>query len=115
MFTLAQQVLVAAVTTVVVGVLAGGEWPHFVIGALLALSLWVMLFAGSYARPRHAHVDSREYAVAAVVGVALGYVVTWFGGGEENAVWWAVGFILAGVVIPAGRGEQSSERADRDA
>lgn len=114
MVTLAQQVLVAVVTTVVVGTLVGGEWPYFVIGALLALSLWVMLFADSFARPRRAHVDSIQYAVAAAVGLGLGYVMTLVGGGE-NAVWWAVGFIFAGVIIPAGRGEQRSERADGDA
>lgn len=103
------QALVWVVTTVVVGLLAGGEWPHFLIGAILGLALWVMLFAGSYARPHRGRVDPREYAIAAAVGLALGYVMSLVGDGPT---WWAVGFIIAGVIIPAGRGALDSERGE---
>jgi hypothetical protein len=33
--------------------------------------------------------------------VALGYLCYWFG--DENAAWWSVGFILAGLVFSSRR------------
>ena len=39
-----------------------------------------------------------NYLATAVVGGALGYL--FYRLGDENAVWWSVGFILAGLVIP---------------
>lgn len=69
---------------------------------MLSLSLWVMLFASSYAGASASHgtVSPRHYALAAVVAVVIGYVV--YRVGDDNASFWAVGFILAGVLVPAG-------------
>ena len=101
MLNVALQVLVAAAITVAVGLLSGGEWPAFIIGAVLSLSLWVMLYAGACARPeRPVQLQPLAYLTAAVVGVALGYA--FYRIGDDNGVWWAVGFILAGVVLPIG-------------
>ncbi|RYB91120.1 hypothetical protein EUA93_19555 [Nocardioides oleivorans] len=93
--------LVAAAVTVAVGLLTGGGWT-FLIGSALALSLWVMLFAGSYAVPpgeQRGRTTTRQYAVAAAVAVVLGYVVYRIGG---DPAFWAVGFIMAGALVPAG-------------
>lgn len=93
------QLITGAVLTVVVGVLSGGRWPYFVVGAVLALSLWVMLFAGSYGGgPAKGEVDARSYAGAAVLSVVLGYPMSLIGDGP---VWWAVGVIMAGAIVPA--------------
>lgn len=106
--------LVAASVTIVVGVVSGGGWAYFLVGAILALSLWVMLFAGSYATPDAAHgrVSTRQYALAAAVAVVLGYVFSVTGGGPT---WWGVGVILAGIMVPATtaavRGSGADDRA----
>lgn len=88
---------IAVLITLAVGLLDADGWPGFVIGAVLALALWVMLLAGSYAGPDRGVVDARVYASAAVVGVVLGYVVQLIGG---NGSFWAVGFIVAGALAP---------------
>ena len=98
-----QHVVVALVVTIVVGLASGGTWPYFVVGAVLALALWVMLFAGSYAGPQRGRTSAAEYAAAAAIGLVIGYVMTEVGDGSS---WWAVGFILAGVLVPAGRTAQ---------
>lgn len=97
--------LVAAAVTVAVGLLTGGAWA-FVMGVALALSLWVMLFAGSYAVPPGAaagagagRTSTKQYAAAAALAVVLGYVVYRVG---DNPSFWAVGFIMAGAIVPAG-------------
>lgn len=93
-------VLVGLAVTVVVGVVSGGDWAYFLTGAVLALSLWVMLFAGSYAGTpaERGRTSLPQYAVAAVVAVALGWAVYVVG---DGASWWAVGFIMAGAIVPA--------------
>jgi hypothetical protein len=99
MRSLLGHLVIALAITLVVGLLSGGGWA-FVVGAALSLSLWVMLFAGSYAGPARAGRTSvRDYAMAAIVAVALGYVMFLVG---DNASFWAVGFILGGVIVPAG-------------
>ena len=98
-----QKLLVAAAITLAIFLLGGREWPQLVVGAVLALSLWVMLFAGSYAGPQRGRTSAAVYAVAAAVGLVIGYVMTQVGDGSS---WWAVGFILAGVLVPAGRTAQ---------
>ena len=91
---------VAVAVTVAVGLLDGSGWPSFVIGAVLALALWVMLFAGSYATAgTRGTVDPRAYAVAAATGTALGYLTVRIGDG--NSAFWATGFIVAGAILPA--------------
>ncbi len=102
----------AAAVTVVVGVLTGG-WPGFLIGSVLALSLWMMLLFGSYATNGQLArtVPPAAYAGAAVTGVLLGYLC--FRLGDDNGAWWAVGFIVAGAATPWGRravGESTDER-----
>lgn len=93
-------VAVATAITVVVGLLTRDGWPGYAIGAGLALSLWVMLLFGSYATTGHLArtVSPTTYAGAAVTGVLLGYLS--FRIGDDNGVWWAVGFIAAGVLTP---------------
>ena len=94
-------VAIAAATAV--GVRLGGEdgpwWALVLIGAIGALSLWGMLFAGTYAQdgPRRGSVAQREYAVAGAFAVVLGAVM---GGIGDGATWWFPGFILAGVLTP---------------
>ena len=90
--------VVAAGTTLAVWLLGGRHWTDAVIGAVLSLSLWVMLFAGSFASEPRGVVPARDYALAAFVGTALGYV---FFRTQDNGAWWATGFILAGAVLPA--------------
>lgn len=92
------QVCVAAAITVAVWLFSGREWTDAVIGVGYALSLWVMLFAGSWATRTPGLVATRDYALAAVVGTVLGYV--FFRTGDDNGSFWAVGFIIAGAVIP---------------
>ncbi|GAA1939642.1 hypothetical protein GCM10009797_36330 [Nocardioides hwasunensis] len=103
--------LTAAVITLVVGFASGGGWAYFVVGAVLALSLWVMLFAGSYATPGPAEgngrTSSRQYALAGACALVLGYVMYAVG---DGAVWWSVGFIMAGAIIPAARAAGSQSR-----
>lgn len=94
-------VLVAAVFSLAVFLLSGAGWPMLVVGAVLALSLWVILFAGSYALPSGSRgrgtVDARSYAIAAAAALVLGFFFFQFGDGP---VWWAVGVIFAGVLAP---------------
>lgn len=93
-------VLIAAATAVVVGAVTAEGWPGFVVGAVLALALWVILFCGSYARPDAAGtVAPFEYAVAAALGLVLGGAI--FLLGDRNAGFWASGFIIAGVLVPS--------------
>ncbi|SEC83161.1 hypothetical protein SAMN04489844_3076 [Nocardioides exalbidus] len=101
--------VVAAAVTVAVGLLTGGGWA-FLVGIALALSLWLMLFAGSYAtRPGESRRTTSvgQYALAAVVGVVLGYAMFRLGG---NPSFWAVGFIMAGVIVPAGSAASRESR-----
>lgn len=105
--------LAASVITLVVGVFSGGGWASFVTGAVLALSLWVMLFAGSFATPGpdsvNGRVPARHYALAAALALVLGYAMSVVG---DGAAWWAVGFILAGAVLPAA--SAAAQRSDVD-
>ena len=82
------QLLVAAAVTLVVGVVTGEGWPGYVVGAVLSLSLWVMIFAGSYAHPggvADMRVSPRQYALAAALGVAIGWAMYVVGDGAAGA------------------------------
>lgn len=92
------QLVVAALVTVAIGLLDGQGWPSYVMGAVLALALWVMLFAGSLATPTRGLVAARSYGLAALLGLALGYLMARI---ADGGAWWAVGFIMAGVLVPA--------------
>lgn len=92
--------VIAGLTAVAIGLLDGQGWPSYVLGAVLALSLWVMLFAGSFAGPDRGSVQPPQFAVAAVIGIALGFAIAHLG---DNSSFWAVGFIMAGAVVPAVR------------
>ncbi len=92
--------LVAAAVTVAIGLLDGQGWPSWVIGAVLALSLWVMLFLGSLAGAERYVVPPLSYAGAALAAVAVGAVLVWMTG---TSAFWVVGFIVAGAVVPATR------------
>lgn len=113
MLHLLGHLLVAAAVTLAVGLLTGGGWA-FLIGIVLALSLWVMLLAGSWAVPGGGAGDgrtsTRQYAVAAAVAVVLGYVMYRLG---DAPTFWAVGFIMAGAIVPAGWAATRESRADR--
>ena len=110
---LVQNVLVGIVIGAVVAVAAGGEPAHFVLGPVLALSLALMLFFGSYATRRTPTVEPRKYAVAGALAVALGFAMYRFMDSEPT--WWAVGFILAGSLMSAAehtRSEQAGSRTE---
>lgn len=99
-------VLVAVVITAVVGALTSVGWPGYVMGAAFGLSLWVMLFFGSYASARRGTVPARTYTTAAAIALPLGYVLYRLGG--ENGAWWAPAFILAGAVLPAAASDRAA-------
>ena len=101
---------VAVVVTAAVGLLDGQGWPSYLIGAVLCLALWVMLFSGSLAAAgdRRGVVHPASYAVAAVVGVVLGLVLTRVGDG--NSAFWAAGFIAAGAIVGCESVHQGRER-----
>ena len=94
-----QNLVIGVVIGVVVGVASGAEPVYFVVGLVLALSLAVMLFFGSYASRRPPTLVPRTYAAAGVLALVLGYPFYRFM--DLEASWWAVGFILAGSVCGA--------------
>jgi hypothetical protein len=96
---LLQNVLIGVVIGVVVGLASGGDWAFFVMGLVLALSLAVMLFFGSYATRGTPGVEPRTYALAGLLSLVLGYGMYRFADSEPS--WWAVGFILAGALSSA--------------
>lgn len=109
-------VAVAAASSVAVGLLTTTGWPGYLIGAVFTLSLWLMLFFGSFAAAQGGAVSPAKYAGASVLAVTLGYV--FFRLGDDNAVWWAPGFIMAGAIIPgassvAGTDHRSGETGER--
>ena len=101
MRTLALTLVVGAATTAVVGWVTGGGWPGYVVGAVLAGSLWLMLFLGSSVAERGGSpwVAVDRYLLASALGVVLGGAM--FALGDDNAAFWAPGFIVAGVVLPS--------------
>ncbi len=104
-------VLIGAGTTLAIWLLNDDGWPGLVIGAVLALALWVMLRLGPVPEGESRRVPVAGHLSTAVVAVALGYV--FFRIGDDNGAWWGVGFILAGLVVPAGstvaRGSRGSD------
>lgn len=103
---LLSSLLVAAAVTVVVGLVSGDGWAGYVVGAVLALSLWVMLYFGAMgAGVKPARVPPLHYAGAAAVALALGAASYWL---LDVGPSWAIGFIMAGVLWPA------FDRARRD-
>lgn len=104
-------VLVGAAVSVAIGAVTADGWPGYVVGAVLALALWVMLLFGSSARPGERWtVRWEDYLVAAVVGLLLGGAM--FLASDDNAAFWAPGFIIGGVLLPSAsaavrRGERS--------
>lgn len=80
----------------------GAWWVLALVGAVLAVSLWVMVWAGSagHAGLRHAHVDPTEYAQASAVTLVLGSILSLM---TDGAVYWSVAAILGGCVF-AGMG-----------
>ena len=91
-------VLIGVGTTLAIWLLNDDGWPGLVIGAVLAFALWLMLRLRPIEEGQDPGVPATRYAATAVVGVALGYLC--YRLGDENAIWWSVGFILAGLVIP---------------
>lgn len=110
-------VAIASAITAAVGLLTAEGWPGYVIGAALALSLWLMLFFGSFSAAKRGVVSPVTYAGAAVLAVALGYV--FFRLGDNNGAWWAPAFVMAGAVMAgasfraAGTGRGSGETDGR--
>lgn len=93
--------LVAVALTLTIAFISGGRWPHFLMGAIFALSLWLMLFIGSSGGNVVVRaVDSSNYAMASAIALLLGFVF-WIVGGGENGAWWGVGVILAGTLVSA--------------
>lgn len=103
----------AALLTLVVGVTSNEGWPGWVLGAIVALVLWVLLFAGSYAGPpeRRGTVAATNYALAAGITVLVGVPVTLI---MDEMIWWSVAAILGGVAVNAtGPGTRPSTRSGR--
>ncbi len=96
--TFVPHVLVGIGISVAIWLLSDDGWPGLVIGAILAVTLWVMLRIGPVPEGEDPAVPATGYLATAVVGVGLGYV--FYRLGDENGVWWSVGFILAGLVLP---------------
>ena len=90
----------AAGLTAAIGLISGGEWPHFVFGAVYALVLWMTLFFGTSAKEGALTraVPWQTYAIAAVLVVGLGSV--FYSMGSENGAWWAPAVIMVGVLMP---------------
>ncbi|MEX5296920.1 hypothetical protein QYM41_16715 [Kocuria sp. CPCC 205268] len=104
-------VLVVVGITVAIGLLTAVGWPGYVMGAGFGLSLWGMLWFGSFASVQRGTVPARTYATAAAVAVPLGYV--FYRLGAQNGAWWAPAFILAGAVLPAASSEQAAPGQER--
>lgn len=77
-----------------VGLLTGEGWRGFVIGAVLALSLWVMLLYGLYGIYKTFRVPAQQYAAAAVAAVAVGFLI--FKLTHDNTLVWPPAFIVVG-------------------
>lgn len=107
----APHLLTGAALAVAIGLVAGREWPAFVVGAVLALVLYLMLFAGTYALPpgRRGRVTPVNYLTAAVltfgVGLAL-YLMT------DSLIWWSAAAIVAGAVVPTTQLVQRNDSTD---
>lgn len=100
--------LVAVGLTVGIGLVSGIGWAGYLLGATLAVTLWLIVFCGTLAGPKDRsseRVPARTYAVAATFAVLLGAVVFWITGTPS---FWAVAVIVAGVLAPW------SDRAPRD-
>ncbi|HWM74144.1 MAG TPA: hypothetical protein VNQ53_10415 [Nocardioides sp.] len=93
-------VLIGAGITLAIWLLSDDGWPGLVIGVVLAFALWLMLRLRPVEEGQDPQVPPTSFLATAVVGVAFGYL--FYRLGDENAVWWSVGFILAGLVIPVG-------------
>lgn len=93
-------VLIGVGITLAIWLLSDAEWPGLVIGAVLAFALWLMLRLRPVEEGQDPGVPATSYLATGVVGVAFGYL--FYRLGDENGVWWSVGFILAGLVIPVG-------------
>lgn len=106
-------VLVTVVITASIGLLTAVGWPGYVMGAGFGLSLWLMLFFGSFSPARRGFVSTRMYASAAGIALPLGYVL--YRLGEGNGAWWAPAFILAGAVLPAASAERTARGRAGDA
>ncbi len=72
----------------------GVAWRGFVIGAVLALSLWVMLLYGLYGIYKTFRVPAQQYAAAAVAAVAVGFLI--FKLTHDNTLVWPPAFIVVG-------------------
>lgn len=110
MKNLALTLTTASLLTLIVGFSSGEGWPGWVMGAILAIVLWVMLFAGSYAGPsdRRGTVAPANYALAAGIAVLVGVPITLIMG---EMIWWSVAVILSAVAINAmGPGTRSHAR-----
>lgn len=93
-------VLAAVGITAAIGLISGGEWPHFVMGAVFALALWVILSFGTSAKigAITREVSWQTYAIAGAAAVALGFV--FYTMGDDNGAWWAPAVILVGILMP---------------
>ncbi|KNC19037.1 hypothetical protein AC792_08665 [Arthrobacter sp. RIT-PI-e] len=94
--------------TLAIGFLTSVGWPGFVMGAVFSLSLWMMLFFGSYATAHRGFVPARAYLTAAAIAVPLGYIFFRLSG--ENAAMWAPALILVGAVLPAATSPRTPAR-----
>ena len=96
--TFVPHVLVGVGITVAIWLLSNDGWPGLVIGAVLAVTLWVMLRVRPVEPGEDPAVAATGYLATAVVAVGFGYV--FYRLGDENGAWWSIGFILAGLVMP---------------
>lgn len=78
----------------------GAPWVVLLVGAVAALVLWLILWCGAAGQGgvAEARVSLQSYALAAVVALVLGCLLSAVG---HSPVMWSVGVIVAGVLIPA--------------
>lgn len=84
-------------------------WAAAVMGAVLALALWVMLWIGDAVRlgRLETRVSPMVYATGGVIGSVLGLLLAAV---ADNAAFVSVGFVAAGVLAPAARAAQGGAR-----
>lgn len=82
-----------------VGLLTGIGWPGFVIGAVLSVALWIMLFFGVSQNLKTRIVPAGQYGATAIAAVVVSFLVYKLSG--EKPVMWSVGFIIVGAVTIA--------------
>ena len=92
--------LVAVALTIGIGVVSGGGWPFFVMGAGFTLSLFVVLLFSTYGKNGESvsWPSWATFAGAAAITLVLGSVLLWIGE-RDNGAWWGAAVIMAAAIM----------------